>query len=295
MLTLHKRNGMSLQAEDIGPKHIDIDNILASKGIRLPRWMRRWMCKLLHVDQLNDGIYYNRELEGVPFVIRFLEGKEPYNLGITLQCEQLENVPVGGNPIICGNHPLGGPDGLAVMAAVGRRRTDIQFPVNDFLMYLPGLACLFVPIDKVHRNSRNVDKLEQAFAAQNALLYFPAGICSRRQKGGAIRDLQWKPTVIKKARRYHRDVIPFFFAAQNRRRFYNIARLRKALGIKFNFEMALLPAEMFAQKGKSMRIVFGKPIPYTVFDNRHSDLEWAALLRDHVYRLQDNPHADFIY
>ena len=280
---------------EIGPKHIDIDKILAAKGIRLPKWIRRWMCKLLHVDEMNAAIYYNRDLKGVPFVLRYLEGTEPYNLGVNLVIEHAENVPVDGNPIIAGNHPLGGPDGLAVMAAVGRRRTDILFPVNDFLMYLPNPAPLFVPIDKVHRNSRNADQLEQAFAGQNALLYFPAGMCSRRQKDGSIRDLEWKATVIKKAQRYERDIVPFYFDAQNRKRFYRIASLRKRLGIKFNFEMALLPAEMFAQRGKTMRIVFGKPIPHSVFDKRHTALEWAALLRDHVYRLKTDPNAEFAH
>ena len=278
---------------EIGPKHIDLEKILANKKIKVPRLLLRWMHRLLHVDEMNAAIYNNRHLTGIPFVNAFFEGKEPYNLGVTLEVVNAENIPTDGNPIIAGNHPLGGPDGLAVMSAVGRRRSDIQFPVNDFLMYLPGVAPLFVPIDKVHRNTRNANALEQAFAAHNALLYFPAGLCSRKQKDGSIRDLEWKPTVIKKAQRYQRDIIPFFFDALNRPRFYRIARLRKRLGIKFNFEMALLPAEMFAQRGKKMRIVFGKPIPYTVFDQRHTAAEWAALLREHIYRLQINPLVAF--
>lgn len=279
---------------EIGPKHIDLEKILASKKIKVPRILLRWMHRLLHVDELNAGIYENRHLTGIPFVQAFLEGHDKHNLGVQLEVLQAENIPMTGNPIIAGNHPLGGPDGLAVMAAVGRRRSDIQFPVNDFLMYLPGVAPLFVPIDKVHRNTRNANALEQAFAGDNALLYFPAGLCSRKQKDGSVRDLDWKPTVIKKAQRYQRDIIPFFFDALNRPRFYRIAQLRKRLGFKFNFEMALLPAEMFAQRGKRMRIVFGRRIPYTVFDQRHTAAEWAALLREYIYQLKDNPQAVFM-
>ncbi|KWW28314.1 MAG: hypothetical protein AUK63_1954 [bacterium P3] len=278
---------------EISPSHIDIGRILETKQVRAPRLLLRWMNRLLHVDELNAGIYMNRHLTGIPFVHKFLEGTEPYNLGVKLVVEQAEHIPTEGSPIIAGNHPLGGPDGLAVMAAVGRRRNDVQFPVNDFLMHLPGLAPLFVPIDKVHRNSRNADVLEKAFAGPNALLYFPAGLCSRKQKDGSIRDLEWKPTVIKKAQRYGRDIVPFFFDAQNRRRFYNLARLREKMGIRFNFEMALLPAEMFAQRGKTMRIVFGRPIPHTVFDQRHTAREWAALLREHVYKLKYDPQDVF--
>ena len=99
--------------------------------------------------------------------------------------------------------------------------------------------------------------------------------------------------LIKKAVRYHRDVVPFFFDARNRKRFYNIARLRERLGIKFNFEMALLPGEMFAQRGKTMHLTVGNPIPYTTFDNRHTAKEWAALVKEYCYKLKDNPQARF--
>ena len=150
-----------------------------------------------------------------------------------------------------------------------------------------------MPIDKVHRNSANAQGIEAAFAAENTLLYFPAGLCSRKQKGGVIRDLEWKPTFIKKAVKYRRDVVPFFFDAQNSRRFYNLARLRERIGIKFNFEMALLPAEMFAQRGKTFSITFGHTISWQTFDKRHTPAEWAALLREHVYKLKDNPDAIF--
>lgn len=277
----------------IGPKHVDLEKILASKKVKLPRPILRWMQRLLHIDEINASIYQNRHLKGLPFVYAFLEGHEPYNLGVTIEVVHPENIPLEGHPLIAGNHPLGGPDGLAVMAAVGRHREDILFPVNDFLMYLPGVAPLFVPIDKVHRNTRNAHALEEAFAGDNTLLYFPAGLCSRKQKDGSIRDLEWKPTIIKKAQRYGRDIVPFFFDAQNRPRFYRLANLRKRLGIKFNFEMALLPAEMFAQRGKTMRIVFGKAIPHTVFDQRHTAAEWAELLKAYVYRLKEDPTIEF--
>lgn len=283
-----------LDPSEIGPKHVDIEKILASKGAKLPRWAVRWVERLLHADEINSGIYRHRDKFGLDFVHAFLEGNDPEDLNARIEVVNPEYIPCEGYPIVAGNHPLGGPDGLALMAAVGRYRQDIQFPVNDFLLYLPGLAPLFVPIDKVNRNTANVNALEYAFASENVLLYFPAGLCSRKQKGGQIRDLEWKPTFIKKAVRYKRDVVPFFFDAHNRKRFYNLAKLRERLGIKFNFEMALLPAEMFAQRGKTMRFTFGKPIPYTVFDSRHTAKEWAQLLKEYCYRLKDDPKAEFL-
>ena len=277
----------------ITQKHVDLQKVLSSKRVKLPSWAIRLMERLLHLDEVNSTIYRHRDKFGLDFVHAFLEGNDPGDLNAKIIVVNPDNIPKEGYPIIAGNHPLGGPDGLAVMAAVGRYRQDIKFPVNDFLLYLPGPAPLFVPIDKVNRNTANVNALENAFAGQNCLLYFPAGICSRKQKNGQIRDLEWKPTFIKKAVRYQRDIVPFFFDARNRKRFYNIARLRERLGFKFNFEMALLPAEMFAQRGKTMRLIVGHPIPYSTFDNRHSAKEWAQLVKDYCYTLRQDNNALF--
>ena len=52
--------------------------------------------------------------------------------------------------------------------------------------------------------------------------------------------------------------------------------------------MAMLPAEMYAQRGKTVKLTFGRPIPWQTFDQRHSAAEWAAMLREHVYKLKDN-------
>lgn len=270
---------------------IDVEQMIGSKGVKVPKWGIRLIEKILHVPELNRGIYLNREYFGLDFVYKFLEGHDPQDLGITIKSIGAENIPTEGYPMVAGNHPLGGPDGLALMGAVGHVRKDIQFPVNDFLLYLPGLRELFIPIDKVNR-TRALASLEEAFAGEFALLYFPAGACSRRQKG-EIKDLEWKPTFIKKCVRYHRDLVPVYTDARNRNSFYNLANLRKWLGIKFNFEMALLPAEMFAQRGKTFTITFGKPIPWQTFDKRHTPAEWAQMVKDHVYRLKDNPNEEF--
>lgn len=275
----------------ITEKYIDMGKILATKGVKLPKGVVKLAERLLHVPELNDGIYKNREYFGLDFVYKFLEGNDPQDLGITIVSRGEENIPKEGYPMVVGNHPLGGPDGLALMGAVGKVRKDIQFPVNDFLLYLPGLRELFIPIDKVNK-TRTLASLEDAFAAKNALLYFPAGLCSRLQKG-EVRDLEWKATFIKKCVKYQRDVVPVYTDALNRKRFYRIARLRKRLGIKFGFEMALLPAEMYAQRGKTFGITFGKAIPWQTFDERHTPGEWAALVKEHVYKLKTNPEATF--
>ena len=275
----------------ITEKHIDLQKILADKGVKVPGFVLRWGERLLHIDEINETIYKDRNLFGLDFVYGFTEGKEPWNLGLEVKVNGLENLPADGHPMVVGNHPLGGPDGLALMGAVGHKRTDIVFPVTDFLLYLPGLRELFVPINKVNR-TKTLANLEEAFAGDNILLYYPSGAASRRQKG-VIKDLEWHPTFVKKAVKYQRDIVPVYTDARNRNIFYTVANIRKRLGVKFSFEMAMLPAEMFAQRGKTFSITFGHSIPWQTFDQRRTPAEWAAMMREHVYKLKTNPNAEF--
>ena len=262
----------------ITEQFIDLEKILAAKGVKAPKWVVRLLNRLLHVKEINRGLYLYRDKEGADFAQSILE-----YLDIHVELVHGERIPIDGKPIIVANHPLGGPDGMALIAAVGSLRSDIRFPVNDFLMYLPQLRSVFVAVDKVHGNRDTAAGLNQAFAEQNALLYFPAGICSRRIKG-KITDLEWKSTIIKKSIQHQRDLIPIRIEARNRSRFYTLANLRKRLGIKFNFEMALLPSEMFAQRGKTFRMIVGKPIPWQQFTDGQSAKQWADRLHDHIYQ-----------
>jgi len=279
-----------MDTEPIITEHyIDLEKVFAAKGIKASRFAIRLLNRLLHVEELNAGIYKNRDKKGVDFARAILD-----DLGVKVNLQHAERIPSDGNPIIVSNHPLGGPDGMALIAAVGEHRRDILFPVNDFLMHLPGLRSVFVPIDKVHGNRQTASGLNEAFAGDNVLLYFPAGLCSRRVKGHIV-DLEWKPTVVKKAVLHHRNIIPVYVEARNRRRFYTLANLRKRMGIKFNFEMALLPAEMFAQRGKTMRIVVGPAIPWQTFAEGKTPQEWASCLHDYVYLLANDANSNFTH
>jgi putative hemolysin len=277
---------------EIGERFIDLDKVIKSKSERLHRWLPkfvvRWVGRLLHVDEINYLIYKYRDKFGPDFAQAILT-----ELDVEMEIVNPENIPSSAiNPMIVGNHPLGGVDGMALIAEVGRIRPDILFPVNDILLYLPGLRKSFVPINKFGKNTENVKVLEEAFAGQNTLLYFPAGLCSRKKKG-VIRDLEWKRTFVKKSERYGRDITPVYVDAQNSKRFYRWANIRKALHIKFNFEQLLLPSEMFRMRNGKIRLVFGPTIPHTTFDKTLKPEQWAAKVREYVYQLAENPNLHF--
>ena len=119
------------------------------------------------------------------------------------------------------------------------------------------------------------------------MITFPAGLCSRKLKGGKIGDLEWKKFVVTHAVSSQRDIIPVYFDGQNSKKFYRMARWRERLGIKLNIEMVLLPGEMFKSSGSTYKVHFGKPVKWKSLDSRNARAE-AARLRDMVYELKES-------
>jgi putative hemolysin len=262
---------------------IDVKEVIASKNKklanRLPRFIIRWIEKLIHQDEINRFLAKHEHDTPIEFARYGLEEFAQASVSVTNE----ENIPKEGRYIVVSNHPLGGIDGLALISLIGKYRSDIKFPVNDLLMAIKPMHGIFIPINKHGKNSTEAAKeLDNAFASNDLILYFPAGLCSRKIKG-KIQDLEWKKTIIQKAVAYQRDIIPAYFAGKNSERFYRIANWRKRLGIKPNLEMILLPDEMVKQKGNQFTVTFGEPVPYTAFDSSKTAKEWAAWLREQVY------------
>ncbi|MGD9493315.1 MAG: 1-acyl-sn-glycerol-3-phosphate acyltransferase [Bacteroidales bacterium] len=271
----------------ITERTIDVKQLIRDKNARLerllPGFVIRYLRRILHEKDINATLFQNRDKHGVEMVSAVLS-----DFGATIIVRGIENLDGENRFIVVANHPLGGLDGLALIQTVGRVKPPIRFPVNDFLLYLPNMRELFIPINKVgSQSSAGVKALEEAFLSNDNILYFPSGLASRKINGEII-DLEWKKTFVQKARQHQRNVIPVHVSGQNSRRFYRIANWRKRLGIKVNIEMLYLADEMYKQKGQTITITFGKPLQYTMFDKSKKDTEWAEYVKQIVYNLPQN-------
>ncbi len=265
-------------------KWIDVNELIRNKapGLHkfLPGFLIRYAKKLLHEDEINAIINNHSSEKGIEFANSVL-----IELGANAVPSGLNNIPLTGGCLLACNHPLGGLDGIAIISAIGRVRTDIKFFVNEILLELKNLDNIFLPVNIYGHNSRQaLIELNNIMQTDMAIPIFPAGLVSRREPDGSIRDLPWKKSFITQARRYHRDIIPVWVEGRNSDFFYNFARRRKSLGIKANIEMLYLPDEMFSQKGKNIEIYFGKPVPWSSFGDNHTDEEWARKFQDELYR-----------
>ena len=271
----------------ITEKTIDIDSILKNKMGAKAKWVPRplvaWLKRIAHQDQVNAFLWESRDKVGTPW----LEACVDY-LQMTLEVEGMENLPDpadGRLYTFVSNHPLGGEDGVALGALIGRHYDSrFRYLVNDLLMYLPGLAPLCIPINKTGKAGRNFPAMvETGFKSDNHMLMFPAGLCSRRHDG-VIRDIPWKKTFIAKSVEYQRDVVPIHFGGQNSNFFYRLANFSDRF-LPFNLAMLFLVDEMYKNVGKTFRVAIGKPIPWQTFDKSKSPMEWANYVQDIVYSL----------
>ena len=230
---------------------IDIQQVIASKNTTLarflPSFLLRYLKRVIHEDEINAFIEQYGHLKNHDFVNACFK-----EMGANVTVKGLENIPLSGGCIIVANHPLGGLDGIGLMKVVGTRRSDIRFFVNDILLNLQNFGELFVGVNKHGKNPKeNLRLMDDVFASDNCVLFFPAGLVSRRQNGH-IKDLEWQKSFIAKAIKYNKPIIPAYIGGENSHFFYNLANLRKRLGIKANIEMLYLAESMGSPKTKSM-------------------------------------------
>lgn len=262
---------------------IDIEKLIASKNPRLlrylPRFVLRYLKRILHQDEVNCVLTTYRT-QGLAFLHDLIR-----HLNISYSVEGLEQLQQGQRYLFVSNHPLGALDGVIIMSAIGGAFPSIKFPVNDFLLWLQPLQPLFLPINKHGGQSAEAARLlRQCLSSGDQVLYFPAGMCSRKIKG-EVTDLPWKKSFIKMAVEHRRSVVPMFFEGRNSNFFYGLANWRKRLGIKANLEMLYLSDELFRQRNSTFKLYVGEPVPYEAFTKEKKVAEWADFVRRKTYEL----------
>jgi putative hemolysin len=274
-------------------KLIDIKRVIQNKNKRLARFLPQFVInyirRIIHEDEINAMINKNKHLTGLSFLENVTN-----EFDIQFELKGVENFPPASERcIFAANHPIGSIDGLLFMREAGKQYGITKSVVNDLLLHIDNLKPLFAGVNKHGANSRgSVEEFDTLFDSQYQILMFPAGLVSRRKKG-KIRDTEWKKTVISRAVKHKRTIVPVYIEGQLSNFFYNLAQIRTFFQIKANLEMFFLVDEMFRQKGKKISFTIGKPIRYEVFNKSKTDKEWVEKLKTHIYNIADNPNAHF--
>ena len=269
---------------------INVDAVVKNRLPRhyryIPRFLIKWLENIICQKRLNELLAELHGLYDAEFCRGLLKA-----LNITYKIKNEENLPTPENKrfILVSNHPLGALDGVVMIDYLTQRYGgNVKFVVNDLLMAVTPLSGVFVPINKHGRQSRKASTdIDEAFASNDPVIVFPAGMCSRRQPDGSICDLEWKKMFVNKAVEYGRDVVPVFFEAQNSSFFYKFAKFRSRIGMKFNIEMILLPREMVNKQDAKFEMTIGTPISYQSLKTGKQAQQQAAEIKEIVYNLKN--------
>ncbi len=214
----------------------------------LLRSVGRWS----RLDRVEAFLQRSANLRGFDFVAAGLEFLES---GYQVDPLDLSRIPASGRLLIVANHPSGALDALALLDAVGRVRRDVRIVANDLLGAIGPLQDLLLPVrilgGKVQRGSLHA--VEQALDAEQCVIVFPAGEVSRLSLQG-IRDGRWQRGFVRFARAAGAPVLPVRVEARNSALFYGASTLFKPAGT------ALLAREMFARRGRPLRLRIGQPM-----------------------------------
>lgn len=263
---------------------VDVSEVLRSKNSKMakiiPNFVIRLLKRLIHEDEINKLLGNAGHLQGKQFVKEALR-----ELNISYEVSGTENIDPEKRYIFVSNHPLGGLDGMVLIKMLSEAAGPLKVIGNDLLASVKPLSNLFVPVNKHGAQTKDVlRRMNEIFTSGYNALFFPAGLCSRKKRG-VICDLKWQKSFINFAIKYKTDIIPIFFSGRNSATFYRAANIRTALGIKFNYEMLLLPHEMFKQRNNHFEIIIGKPIAYTTLSASQTAAYWADAIKQETYKL----------
>ncbi len=262
---------------------LDLEEILGPKmSAKLPGFAKWFLKKRLHLEQINDCIMKAEHYAGVGFFDEALD-----YVGIKYVIRGEENIDLSKKYIFACNHPLGGPEALIIGSIFRRLYGDgFRVPSNQILYNMKPLQEFFVPVNIMsNKQGRDIaDRFTKMFESDYQSLVFPAGLCARTFKG-VITEMPWKKMFITQSKKYMRDVIPVHISGHNSKWYFFLSWLSRTLKLKFNLGMLFLVDELFKQSGKEFVITFGEPVPYTVFDNTRTDLQWADEIKNRVKKL----------
>lgn len=215
---------------------------------------------------------------------------EIMNIPLEVDPELAATIPKEGPLVIVSNHPFGGVDGLALMAALLPLRPDFKFLINVILGIFPDLRECCLPLDVLSGTPEafagNASSLRTAsghLAKGGAVGFFPSGTVSHWQRGEGIVDPEWQIAAARMAKRYNATVLPLFFHGRN-------SLLFNALGMIHPMARTLmLPREMVRRFGSPVRLSCGRLIEPATVRLLHSSEAITSYLRMRCYALDHKP------
>ena len=241
------------------------------------------LSRVARIDKVNDLYAQICESPGISSIEKLFDLLE---LELEVDETQLENIPKEGPFIVVSNHPFGALDGLAMLWAIARVRSDFKVMANFLLQNVEPIKDYFIAVNPFETRKEAYSNLTGLKAAMmhleqgHSLGLFPAGEVSSFQGDlGTIADKKWASSALKILRNSKVPVVPLFFDGKNSRVFHLLGLIHA------NLRTLALPSEMLRKKGEVIRMKIGKPIQSKDTDMFNNLEQYGRYLRAKTYAL----------
>ena len=242
--------------------------------------------KITGIDHVNELHQHVEDLgiePGPDFAKGILDDIQvDFRIGNAQRLQQLPEGPF----IAIANHIYGHLDGIALVDILGHARPKIKVMVNEFLMWIWGLAPNFIPVSPLTNASSgttaaSINGVKSALLQLKAgepLAIFPSGAVADLQprKGWILDERDWQDAAIRIIRKARVPIVPIRFFDRKSRFYYGLGLL------DYRIRFARLFHELFNKKGTHPRMGIGETITVEQQD-AVSDDQFKAFLRASVY------------
>lgn len=189
--------------------------------------------------------------------------------------------------ITISNHVYGHMDGICLVDIVGHVRPQVKVMVNEWLMYIYGLAPSFISVNptvnKRETTGTSINGVKaalQQIRSGEPLALFPSGAVAdlKFRKGWILDERDWQDAAVRLIRKARVPVVPIRFFDHNSWFYY-------ALGlVDYRIRFVRLFHEVWNKQGTNPRIGIGETLTVEQQD-AVSDADFKAFLRSSVYEM----------
>lgn len=222
----------------------------------------------------------------------FLRALRSLQITYEVSDDDLLRIPRQGTVLAVSNHPYGGLDGIVLGALLCSVRPDARLLANYLLGRMVEMRPWLIAVDPFGRpdsarqNLRGIKEAIKFLREGGCVGAFPSGTVSHvhlRQR--QVTDPSWSTHAARLVRAAEADVLPVFFEGNNSVFFQLMGMVHPFL------RTALLPRELVRQRGHSIRLRIGNPIPFRRLADFPTDEALTEFLRLNTYLLRSRAGA----
>lgn len=212
---------------------------------------------------------------------------EILQVNFALDPAQLERIPRTGPAVVVANHPYGGIEGLFLISALLKHRSDMRLIANQLLNRIPELRDAIIPVDAfggARAAQGNIRGLRQALKhvqGGGLLVLFPAGTVSHLHlSAGRVCDPPWSTSAARLLRMCNCPVTPLHLGGGNSAIFQTLGLLHPRM------RTAMLSRELLNKRHRTIPVTIGRAIPAESIAEQDDDAALASFLRLSTYALE---------